>query len=163
MQIAAAILHKPDFLILDEPFSGLDPLNQDFVIAIIRQLSRMGGMTVLLSAHQMSLVERIADFIFLINGGREVRSGTLEELRRASGLGNKIILQLANTSDASVFDGQAAVAKVDQTDDHELTLWIREGATLTNLLRTISESLEVTGIQSEHITLHDIFVHNLSK
>lgn len=162
VQIIAAILHTPDFLILDEPFSGLDPLNQDFVIDIIRQLCEQ-GMTVLLSAHQMSLVERIADFVFLINGGREVKSGSLDELRCASGLGNKIILQLANSADASVFDGQGAVLKVDQTDDLKMTLWIREGAHLTELLRMISESLDVTGIESQQISLHDIFIHNLTR
>jgi ABC-2 type transport system ATP-binding protein len=162
VQFAAAVLHKPDFLILDEPFSGLDPLNQDFVIAMIRQLCD-NGMTVLLSAHQMALVERIADFVFLINNGREVSSGTLEQLRCASGLGNRIILHLSNHADVSIFDRLPAVAKVEQTNDLELRLWLRENAPLMDLLKVIGEKLQVTAIRSEQITLHDLFVHNLNQ
>ena len=59
MQFISAVLHRPLFAILDEPFSGLDPLNQEFFSTLIREL-RDDGMTILLSAHQMQVVEKLA-------------------------------------------------------------------------------------------------------
>jgi len=73
VQFIASILHRPVLVLFDEPFSGLDPVNQDVIKEIIREL-RDGGTTVLLSAHQMNMVEELCDSIFLINHGREVLS-----------------------------------------------------------------------------------------
>ncbi|HEY8503778.1 MAG TPA: ATP-binding cassette domain-containing protein, partial [Gemmataceae bacterium] len=89
VQFVSAVLHRPAFAVLDEPFSGLDPLNQDFFLELLREL-RDSGMTVLLSAHQMALVEQVADRVFLMNHGREVRCGTLAELRDGVALGTRI-------------------------------------------------------------------------
>ncbi len=80
VQFIASILHHPQLVLFDEPFSGLDPVNQDFFKEIIREL-RDGGTTVLLSAHQMNLVEELCDSIFMINHGREVLSGKLQEIK----------------------------------------------------------------------------------
>ena len=81
VQWIAAVLHGPKLAILDEPFSGLDPVNQELFLDLIREL-RDGGTTVLFSAHQMALVERLADRLFLVHRGREVLHGTIPELRR---------------------------------------------------------------------------------
>ena len=70
VQFISAILHRPAFAILDEPFSGLDPLNQEFFSTLIREL-RDDGMTILLSAHQMQVVEKLADRVLLMNRGSE--------------------------------------------------------------------------------------------
>ena len=80
VQFISAVLHRPAFAVLDEPFSGLDPLNQEVFAAVFREL-RDEGMTVLLSAHQMQLVEKLADRVLLMNNGREVLSGTVDEMR----------------------------------------------------------------------------------
>jgi ABC-2 type transport system ATP-binding protein len=80
VQFAAAVLHRPACAILDEPFSGLDPLNQELFLRLVTEL-RDQGTTVILSAHQMSLVERLADHVFIMHHGREVLSGTLPEIR----------------------------------------------------------------------------------
>ncbi len=79
LQFVAAIMHRPVLAILDEPFSGLDPLSQEFFLDLVREL-RDAGTTVLLSAHQMDLVERVADRVLLMNRGREILSGTRSEL-----------------------------------------------------------------------------------
>ena len=80
IQFAAAVLHAPTLAVLDEPFSGLDPLNQELFLEIVREL-RDKGTTVLFSAHQLNLVERLCDRFLLIARGREVISGTLEAMR----------------------------------------------------------------------------------
>lgn len=81
IQLAAAILHRPHFALLDEPFSGLDPLNQQLLLDLLRELCDE-GMTVLLSAHQMELIERVADRVLLIGHGREVLSGPPKDATR---------------------------------------------------------------------------------
>lgn len=91
VQFAAAVLHRPVCAILDEPFSGLDPLNQELFLRLVTEL-RDQGTTVILSAHQLALVERLADHVFIMHHGREVLSGTMPEIRarfaRAEGGGD---------------------------------------------------------------------------
>jgi ABC-2 type transport system ATP-binding protein len=79
VQLIATLLHEPSLVVLDEPFSGLDPVNQELMIDVIAEL-RARNATVLLSAHQMSLVERVADRAVFVRQGRVVREGTLSEL-----------------------------------------------------------------------------------
>jgi|SRR5690554_559276 len=80
VQFIATVIHQPDLVVLDEPFSGLDPINQDLFKDLILRL-RDQGMTVLLSAHQMNVVQELCDRIFLIDKGAPVLYGTLEEIR----------------------------------------------------------------------------------
>jgi ABC-2 type transport system ATP-binding protein len=80
VQLAAAILHRPRIAVLDEPFAGLDPINQELFVGILRELCEQ-GVTVLLSAHEMSLVERAADELVLVKDGRVALSGPIAELR----------------------------------------------------------------------------------
>ena len=78
VQFIGAILHKPDLVVLDEPFSGLDPLNQEIFKEIIQQLGK-DGTTVLLSAHQMNVVEELCDSVFMIH---KRQTSALWELKR---------------------------------------------------------------------------------
>lgn len=80
-QIAAALVHKPQILVLDEPFSGLDPLGVDAIVDVLKEAAE-GGAPILFSSHQLELVERICDDLIIIAGGRVRASGSREELRR---------------------------------------------------------------------------------
>ena len=100
VQFIGSVLHRPLLAILDEPFSGLDPLNQELFLELIREL-RTGGATVLLSAHQMQLVERVADRVVLIRSGLAVEQGTLDELRGRWGAGRRVTVRLAPASAAA--------------------------------------------------------------
>src|SRR5690606_41472273 len=93
VQFAAAVLHRPRFATLDEPFGGLDPLNQDLFVRAIGAL-RDAGTTVLFSAHQMQLVERLADRLVLLGNGRELLRGTVPELRRRWSAGSRLTLRV---------------------------------------------------------------------
>ncbi len=96
IQFAGAVLHAPTLAILDEPFSGLDPLNQELFLSVVREL-RDQGTTVLFSAHQLNLVERLCDRFLLIARGREVLSGSLDAMRSAitGGASETMVLELA--------------------------------------------------------------------
>jgi ABC-2 type transport system ATP-binding protein len=81
VQLAAALVHEPDALVLDEPFSGLDPVGVDTLAAVLRRQSEHHGVPVVFSSHQLELIERVCDAVVLIDHGRIVASGTIGELR----------------------------------------------------------------------------------
>jgi ABC-2 type transport system ATP-binding protein len=83
-QIAAALVHKPEVLVLDEPFSGLDPLGVDSVLTVLREAAS-DGAPVLFSSHQLDLVERLCDDLVIIANGEIRASGSREQLRRQHG------------------------------------------------------------------------------
>lgn len=79
IQLIATLLHQPPMVILDEPFSGLDPVNQEHVLTVLKEL-KAKGVTILLSAHQMDLVERLADEFVLMNRGQVIAHGSLDSI-----------------------------------------------------------------------------------
>ena len=81
VQLAAALVHEPDALVLDEPFSGLDPVGVDALAGMLRRQTENHGVPVVFSSHQLELVERICDAVVLIDHGRVLASGTIDELR----------------------------------------------------------------------------------
>ncbi len=81
VQLAAALVHEPDALVLDEPFSGLDPVGVDVLAGVLRRQAQNHGVPVVFSSHQLELVERLCDAVVLIDRGRIVASGTIDELR----------------------------------------------------------------------------------
>jgi ABC-2 type transport system ATP-binding protein len=84
VQLAAALVHDPELLVLDEPFSGLDPVGVDTMAEVLGERCRQ-GVGVLFSSHQLDLVERLCDRVAIITAGRIVAAGTLDELRRHAG------------------------------------------------------------------------------
>ena len=81
VQLAAALVHEPDVLVLDEPFSGLDPVGVDVLSGVLRRQSTNHGVPVMFSSHQLELVERLCDAVVLIDRGRIVAQGSIDELR----------------------------------------------------------------------------------
>ncbi|GAA2186525.1 ATP-binding cassette domain-containing protein [Leucobacter alluvii] len=92
-QIAAALVHEPSALVLDEPFSGLDPMAVEVVLAVLRDYAAQGA-PVLFSSHQLDIVERLCDDVVVIGGGRILASGSREGLR-AQHSGSSFELELA--------------------------------------------------------------------
>jgi ABC-2 type transport system ATP-binding protein len=84
VQLAAALVHEPDLLVLDEPFSGLDPVGVDVLSGVLAEYAA-GGVPVVFSSHQLELVERLCEAVAIIKDGRLVASGKVEELRDRGG------------------------------------------------------------------------------
>lgn len=106
VQFAAAVLHRPRVAILDEPFSGLDPVNQEIFLDLVRAL-RDAGATILFSAHQMALVERLADRVFVMHRGRELLHGPTRELVSGGSL-HDLYLTKVRAANAEAGAGEAA-------------------------------------------------------
>jgi ABC-2 type transport system ATP-binding protein len=81
VQLAAALVHEPDVLVLDEPFSGLDPVGTDVLIEVLEHERRTRGVPIVFSSHQLELVERVCDRVAMIVDGRIVTQGAIDELR----------------------------------------------------------------------------------
>ena len=87
VKLAAAIAHDPALVLLDEPTDGLDPVQRDDMLALIRRIGAQFGIDIVVSSHHLEEVERICDAVVILDEGRMIRSGTLSELRRgAAGL-----------------------------------------------------------------------------
>ena len=81
VQLSAALVHEPELLVLDEPFSGLDPVGVDVLSGVLRRQASNHGVPVVFSSHQLDLVERLCDAVVLIDRGRIVAQGTIDDLR----------------------------------------------------------------------------------
>lgn len=157
VQFISAVLHQPEFVVLDEPFSGLDPLNQDSFIEIIGEM-RKQGTTILLCAHQMGLVERVAERVLLMNRGRQVLFGTLAQIRESSSTSHKIIVTIAPGTDITGLCNSPLVQQVEQRGNGEYAFHIKRGDAPQKFLLQASSTAELIDIHIEKTSLHDIFV-----
>src|SRR5690606_12093802 len=82
INIAAAMMHNPEILIMDEPTVGIDPQSRSYILDMVRRLNKERGMTVLYTSHYMEEVERLCDRVYIMDHGRILASGTKDELKR---------------------------------------------------------------------------------
>jgi len=157
VQFAAAVLHRPAFAVLDEPFSGFDPVNQERFLDHIRAM-RDEGTTILLSAHQMQLVERAADRILLIDRGRTVLAGTLEEIRASVRVGRRLVVEVEGEVDARVLAERPDVVDVEVEEPGRLRLGLAGDGPLNDVLAALAQRVTIRSVHDERPTLHDVYV-----
>lgn len=162
IQFISSVLHNPSFAILDEPFSGFDPINQEAFLMIIKEL-RDKGTTILLSAHQMHLVEKIADKVLLINHGRSIAKGTIEEIKNESSACEILILTYDGKPDISFLNDDEAVERVENNSEGEVKIFIKQNKSLSGLLNKAASNLNISSVKTEQITLHDIFIEKVNQ
>ena len=162
VQITQAFLNEPDILILDEPFSGLDPVNsQIFQDALSEYIS--DSKIIIFSSHQMTYVEAFCDDIAIIKKGEIVLSGTLEEIKREKG-GNKIRLKSDNLSNEALQELLESKEIVVEKDKKSLILSLPETMTQTELLKVLMGEGVVIGLLSSYEpSLHDIFIETVGE
>lgn len=159
VQFIASILHKPAFAVLDEPFSGFDPINQEMISDCIREL-RDAGMTVLLSAHQMQLVEKIADRILLIGDGKELLSGTLEEIRRKTVSKEMLVVEYENGVSPEDFSASTNIRGTSLKEDGRLEVYLGGQSDLNTVLAELAGAGKLKKISTSEANLHDIFIQS---
>jgi ABC-2 type transport system ATP-binding protein len=156
VQLIGTVLHQPDILILDEPFSGLDPINQGLFKDLLAEY-RERGKTILFSTHGMEQAEKLCDHIGLISRGRLVLAGELKEIKRqASGNSYRLTAPIA----AGDLERVKTLAGVELAvpQDGGVRLLLRPGASGPELLRQLVEFLEVREFRNEEPDLADIFI-----
>ena len=158
IQFVAAILHKPAFAILDEPFSGLDPLNQEIFIDYIKELNQQ-GTTVLLSSHQMSLVEKIAKKVFLIDSGKELFNSTMTDIYKNFGHQHILEIKFASQIPYDQLQHLGNTESISSEGSQKVKLILRPGIALNEVLEKLAGIEGLTHIQSHNPNLHDIFIN----
>jgi ABC-2 type transport system ATP-binding protein len=158
IQFVAAVLHDPDLLILDEPFSGLDPVSSELLIELVLEL-KAKGKTIIFSTHQMEVAERVCDDICLINRSRKVLDGSLREVKRGFGR-NSVALRFEGGGDG-VLEDASLVAGVKRHSD-EMEALLAPGADPQEVLRRLLASgARVTKFELVEPSLHDIFIEKV--
>jgi ABC-2 type transport system ATP-binding protein len=154
IQFIAAVLHDPDLMILDEPFSGLDPVAQELLKEVVLEL-KAEGKTIIFSTHQMEVAEKICDDICMINKSKKVLDGTLREVK--SGFGRNSVALRIEGGEAVLADS-TLVAKVERHSD-EIEVLLAEGANAQTLLqRLIASGASVSKFELVEPSLNDIFI-----
>jgi ABC-2 type transport system ATP-binding protein len=149
VQIAAALVHGPTALVLDEPFSGLDPLAVDSMVELLRAEAK--DLPVLFSSHQLDLVERLCDDLVVLSAGRLVAAGTVDELRGRGGDRHRVRLG----SDAAWLRDVPGVRVLDV--DGPSALVELDGLDVPALVRTLVERADVHEVTVVRPPLSEIF------
>lgn len=151
IQLVATIATEPDILILDEPFSGLDPVNARMLMTVIRELAA-DGKTILLSTHQMSLVESLCQRVFMINKGQRVLYGDLDELQRQHA-DHSVLVQ----ADADLTRCELVARHVP--DNKSVKVYLRDGVRPREfLVWLLEQGAEVKSFEEATTPLEDIFI-----
>ena len=160
MQFIVTVLHEPELLIFDEPFSGFDPVNANLLKEEILKL-RDKGSTVIFSTHNMSSVEEICDHITLINRSRNILSGEVGEVRRRYG---ENIFSLRYRGDEALLRGGldrvAEVLAATQLEQglSEMKFRLGEGVTMHDAIHIANEAVEIRSLEEVIPSMNDIFI-----
>jgi ABC-2 type transport system ATP-binding protein len=159
IQFIAAVLHDPELIILDEPFSGLDPVNVETLLEAIAELKR-NGKTIIFSTHLMETAERLCDDIILINKSRKILGGKLREVKESFGK-NRIALRCTG-GEKVLADNNLVEKTIEHSDQLELILAqnVNEQVLLKKL---IENGALVTKFEQIEPSLNDIFIEKVKE
>ncbi|MCZ7402034.1 MAG: ATP-binding cassette domain-containing protein [Candidatus Methanoperedens sp.] len=150
IQLIAALIHDPEFIILDEPYSGLDPVNMKLVKDLIIELGHE-GKTILISTHMMDQVERMCDRIFMIHKGKGVLYGSVDEIRSRYGK-NTVLLE---------FEGELknipGVRKINNSGNYA-ELILEQDADPGDILKILASMVRVNKFEISMPSLNEIFI-----
>ncbi|MFY9618886.1 MAG: ATP-binding cassette domain-containing protein [Pyrinomonadaceae bacterium] len=159
VQFITAVIHDPDLLILDEPFSGLDPVNVEIMKDTILEL-KQANKTIILSTHQMEIAERLCDDVCMINRSRKVLDGTLRDIRRSF---SRNAVALRFEGDDGLLKDSELVANVLPVGD-EVEVLLAPGVSHQTLLkRLIDSQVVVTKFELVEPRLHEIFIEKVKE
>ncbi len=152
VQLIASFIHEPQFLILDEPFSGLDPVNRELLMSAIIEL-RDKGVTILFSSHQMDNVEELCDRLCILKRGKSLFSGDLQELKEQYGKVNLRVRTAMTKPELAALDG---VVNVKQTNDG-YTLRLEDETHGPALFERIGRGQYIEKFSMDYLSLDEIF------
>src|SRR6476661_5298348 len=157
IQFISTVLHDPDLLILDEPFSGLDPVNVEFMIDVLAEF-RKAEKTVIFSTHLMETAERLCHDILLINKSRKVLGGSLREIKESYG---RNLIALRARGGETVLTDRTLITKIEDHADEQY-LELAEHADAQRLLsQLISAGAVIDKFEKVEPSLNDIFIEQV--
>jgi ABC-2 type transport system ATP-binding protein len=164
VNIGAAILHKPEILIMDEPTVGIDPQSRNHILDTVKQLNQ-GGMTIIYTSHYMEEVEYLCERIGIIDHGELIACGTLRELRETIGDRSRIKVSLDNEKLIQLEIANALRTLVSEKDivikENQLTVFHKEPQRiLSDLIQVVTKTgSRVTSVDIVEPNLENVFLH----
>ncbi len=153
LQFVITVLHEPKLIILDEPFSGLDPLNANLIKDEIYDLAKKGA-TIIFSTHRMEQVEEICDHIVLVNLGKKILDGTVKEIKQQF---KENIFTVTSSNNENIQDND--IFTVVRRDDEKVLVKINAGFSTNHVLgQLIKEQVNIESYNELLPTLNDIFI-----
>ena len=157
IQFMTAIIHDPDLVVLDEPFSGLDPVNTEILKEIIIELVR-DGKFVIMSAHQMATIEEFCSDILILNKGKTVLQGNLKAIK-ATYPANRVQIDVDRPIEELI---GASKLKIENAKNNQYTIKISSEEQAEKLLKSLVEQgVKVTRFEIMRPTLNDIFIEKV--
>jgi ABC-2 type transport system ATP-binding protein len=153
IQFIVAIIANPELIILDEPFSGLDPVNLDLMRDVVLEL-RENGSTVIFSTHDMEVAQRLCDRVFMIYQGRKVLDGTIDSIRETHGA-SRLRVRMA---DGAVIPNDLPGVADYSTNESFSELQLESNAARRDVLRSLAGLGDIEHFETVRPSLHDIFV-----
>jgi ABC-2 type transport system ATP-binding protein len=158
IQFIAALLHDPDFIIMDEPFFGLDPVNATLLKDVMLELKKQ-GKTILFSTHRMDQVEKLCDSICLINRGTAVLQGDLKSIKAGYGKSN---VQIEYEGNGDFLNQNPLVTTCNNYGNYA-EVKLAPGADAQQLLREVAERTRVNRFELMEPSLEEIFINTVGK
>ena len=157
VQILRTLIHEPELVILDEPFSGLDPVNRDLMRDMIVDLKHR-GRSVVFSTHVMEQAEQICDSVLLIDNGIKVLDGSVADVRSAGGRAVRLDYD-GDGSKLAMLPGVAGVSDAGK----QAEIFLKEGADSQRFLSDLVESgIQVRRFDLTELSLHEIFIRTVN-
>lgn len=153
IQFIATIIDRPEIIILDEPFSGLDPVNAEIIKSSILELQSQGS-TIIFSTHDMYMAERMCDYIFMIYKGQKVLDGTLESIQDKYGTDT---IHLQTEKGAAALDGIEGIEKINDYGKMQ-EVRIRPDADPQKILEKLLKKTKIIKFEITRPSLNDIFI-----
>ena len=154
IQFLATVLHSPEFLILDEPFSGLDPINTNMVREIILELKREGKV-IIFSTHLMDFAEKMCDHIAMIDHGKIILQGSLQDIKKNYAQRN---VSLNYEGDLSFLKNSSIIESIDDFGN-STGIKVKRNEQIQELLKLLIENnIIINSFRANEISLHEIFV-----
>ncbi|HEV3036716.1 MAG TPA: ATP-binding cassette domain-containing protein [Candidatus Angelobacter sp.] len=158
IQFIAALLHDPDFVIMDEPFFGLDPVNASLLKDVMLELKKQ-GKTILFSTHRMDQVEKLCDSICLINKGVAVLQGELKQIKARYGKNN---IQIQYDGNGAFLEGNPLVGSYNNYGNY-VEVRLAPGADSQQLLKMATERSRINRFELMEPSLEEIFIEVVGK
>jgi ABC-2 type transport system ATP-binding protein len=153
VQFIMTVVAQPKLVILDEPFTGLDPVNTEVIKDAVLELQKQGA-TIVFSTHDMSMAEKMCDFIFMIYQGKKVLDGTLESIQDEYG---KDTIRLQTTNGADILKNLPGVESVNDYGQMQ-ELRIEQNSDTNFILENLIKKTKVQKFEIVKPSLHDIFI-----
>ena len=161
-QFVATVLHEPDLIILDEPFSGFDPVNAEIIKDEILELNKKGA-TILFSTHRMESVEELCDSIALIHKSHKILDGRVKDIRNSYRSDTFLIEYSGNKLELNGLQPFTLVNESSNEEGHTIRLQLKDGSTVNHVLQYLLPQVSITHLREVIPSVNEIFIQNVNQ